>query len=112
MLLLIGCIIYQPGVLFQQRAISSAACIVFQQHAVFSAACSLTEAQSELALARMSSFVVVQERDHMTGEVERLKTEEAQAALEKKRAAEALMEEVHRSNAEQVHLLVPWLCGM
>ena len=38
----------------------------------------------------------------MTGEVERLKTEEAQAALEKKRAAESLMEEVHRSNAEQV----------
>ena len=44
----------------------------------------------------------VQERDHMTGEVERLKAEEAQAALDKKRAAEALMEEVHRSNAEQV----------
>ncbi|DBA86937.1 hypothetical protein WJX79_008185 [Trebouxia sp. C0005] len=42
------------------------------------------------------------ERDHMTGEVERLKSEEAQAALDKKRAAEALMEEVHRSNAEQV----------
>ena len=38
----------------------------------------------------------------MTGEVERLKAEEAQAALEKKRAAEALMIEVHRSNAEQV----------
>ena len=45
---------------------------------------------------------VWQERDHMTGEVERLKREEAQAALEKKKAAEALMEEVHRSNAEQV----------
>lgn len=40
----------------------------------------------------------------MTGEVERLKAEEAQAALEKKRAAEALMVEVHRSNAEQVPL--------
>lgn len=40
----------------------------------------------------------------MTGEVERLKSEEAQAALDKKRAAEALMEEVHRSNAEQVCL--------
>ena len=38
----------------------------------------------------------------MTGEVERLKREEAQAALEKKKAAEALMEEVHRSNDEQV----------
>ena len=38
----------------------------------------------------------------MTGEIERLKGEEAQAALEKKRAAEALMVEVHRSNAEQV----------
>lgn len=48
----------------------------------------------------------------MTGEVERLKTEEAQAAMEKKRAAEALMEEVHRSNAEQVCLLVPGLAGM
>lgn len=46
--------------------------------------------------------VVVQERDHLTGEIERLKAEEAQAALEKKRAAEALMVEVHRSNAEQV----------
>ncbi len=54
----------------------------------------------------------MQERDHMTGEVERLKSEEAQAALEKKRAAEALMEEVHRSNAEQVRLLVPCPCGM
>ena len=38
----------------------------------------------------------------MTGEVERLKAEEAQAALDKKKTAEALMEEVHRSNAEQV----------
>ena len=38
----------------------------------------------------------------MTGEIERLKSEETQAALEKKRAAEALMVEVHRSNAEQV----------
>lgn len=38
----------------------------------------------------------------MTGEVERLKAEEAQAAQDKKKAAEALMEEVHRSNAEQV----------
>lgn len=37
----------------------------------------------------------------MTGEVERLKVEEAQAAQDKKKAAEALMEEVHRSNAEQ-----------
>ncbi len=54
----------------------------------------------------------MQERDHMTGEVERLKSEEAQAALEKKRAAEALMEEVHRSNAEQVRLLVHCQCGM
>lgn len=43
-----------------------------------------------------------QEGIHMTGEVERLKREEAQAALEKKKAAEALMDEVHRSNAEQV----------
>lgn len=43
-----------------------------------------------------------QERDHMTGEVERLKAEEAQASLDKKRAAEALMQEVYRSNAEQV----------
>ncbi|KAL3159958.1 Cilia- and flagella-associated protein 45 [Trebouxia sp. C0009 RCD-2024] len=42
------------------------------------------------------------ERDHMTGEVERLKAEEAQAAQDKKRAAEALMAEVHRSNAEQM----------
>ncbi len=54
----------------------------------------------------------MQERDHMTGEVERLKSEEAQAALEKKRAAEALMEEVHRSNAEQACLLMPCLRGM
>ena len=46
----------------------------------------------------------------MTGEVERLKTEEAQAALEKKRAAESLMEEVHRSNAEQVALLLLLPC--
>lgn len=38
----------------------------------------------------------------MTGEVERLKAEEAQASLDKKRAAEALMQEVYRSNAEQV----------
>ena len=38
----------------------------------------------------------------MTGEVERLKAEEAQAAQDKKKAAEALMVEVHRSNAEQV----------
>lgn len=48
----------------------------------------------------------------MTGEVERLKSEEAQAALEKKRAAEALMEEVHRSNAEQVCLHVSCLRGI
>ena len=41
----------------------------------------------------------------MTGEIERLKSEETQAALEKKRAAEALMVEVHRSNAEQVRLI-------
>lgn len=34
--------------------------------------------------------------------------EEAQAAQDKKKAAEALMEEVHRSNAEQVTL--PLLC--
>lgn len=40
----------------------------------------------------------------MTGEVERLKVEEAQAAQDKKKAAEALMDEVHRSNAEQVFL--------
>ena len=46
----------------------------------------------------------------MTGEVERLKTEEAQAALEKKRAAESLMDEVHRSNAEQVALLLLLPC--
>ena len=38
----------------------------------------------------------------MTGEIERLKREETQAAVEKKRAAESLMEQVHRSNAEQV----------
>ena len=38
----------------------------------------------------------------MTGEVERLRAEEAHAILEKKKAAEALMVEVHRSNAEQV----------
>lgn len=42
----------------------------------------------------------------MTGEVERLKAEEAQAAQDKKKAAEALMEEVHRSNAEQVLVLL------
>ena len=48
--------------------------------------------------------LLAQERDHMTGEVERLKVEEAEAALEKKRQAEALMQEVHRSNAEQVEL--------
>ena len=53
----------------------------------------------------MPLFFLLQERDHMTGEIERLKFEEAQAALEKKRAAEALMVEVHRSNAEQVKSL-------
>lgn len=37
----------------------------------------------------------------MTGEIERLKREETQAAQEKKKAAEALMVEVHRSNDEQ-----------
>ena len=47
----------------------------------------------------------------MTGEVERLKAEEAQASLEKKRAAEALMQEVYRSNAEQVlTCIAPWPC--
>jgi len=89
-----------------------AACKFCSSVQFVSAACSLAGVQSKLAHARMSSFVVTQERDHMTGEVERLKSEEAQAALEKKRAAEALMEEVHRSNAEQVRLIVPWLSGM
>ena len=47
----------------------------------------------------------------MTGEVERLKAEEAQASLDKKRAAEALMQEVYRSNAEQVSTcFAKWPC--